>query len=82
MTPGDPEEVAGLCASCRHAQAIEGERSTFWRCSRHESEPERFPRFPELPVRRCPGYEEGDPDVARRGDEGGGSDEGRESPNV
>lgn len=65
MVPDDEAEV-GLCARCRHATAIEGERSTFWRCGRHEEEPERFPRFPETPVVDCPGHEEGEPERATR----------------
>lgn len=52
----------GLCANCGHAHAIEAENSTFYRCLLHESEPERFDRYPELPVRRCDGFEEGEPD--------------------
>lgn len=63
---GPPREDVGLCASCAHAEAIEGERSTFWRCRRHEEEPERFPRFPEIPVLECAGYDEGEPAVADR----------------
>jgi hypothetical protein len=26
-------------------------------CRRSRTEPERFPRYPRLPVERCPGYE-------------------------
>jgi hypothetical protein len=62
MAP-DEDEV-GLCARCSWATAIEGERSTFWRCRRHEEEPHRFRRFPELPVLECPGHEEGEPERA------------------
>lgn len=62
----DDATEPGLCASCRHAEAIQGARSTFWRCGRHEDEPERFPRFPEVPVVECAGYEEGEPEVAER----------------
>lgn len=53
---------AGLCATCRHAHVIEAEASTFYRCLRHEDEPERFPRYPELPVDACEGFERGEPE--------------------
>lgn len=59
---GDAMAEAGLCAGCRHAHVIEGRESTFYRCKRHEDEPQRFPRFPELPVRECEGHEEGIPE--------------------
>lgn len=48
----------GLCETCRHAQRIDAARSTFWLCGRARVEPERFPRYPRLPVRACPGYEQ------------------------
>lgn len=53
---------AGLCAECKHAHAVEAERSTFYRCLLHEQAPERFDRYPELPVRSCDGFEEGEPE--------------------
>ena len=31
--------------------------STFSLCQRSKTEPERYPRYPRLPVARCPGYE-------------------------
>lgn len=48
----------GLCGSCRHAQVVEGARSTFWRCGMHDEDPERFPKYPPMPVVECGGYEE------------------------
>ena len=48
----------GLCARCRHARAQTTTRgSTFWRCLRAETDA-RFVRYPALPVRDCPGFDE------------------------
>jgi amidase len=49
---------AGLCDSCRHQQLVRNTRgSAFSLCRRSRSEPERFPRYPRLPVTDCDGYE-------------------------
>jgi hypothetical protein len=49
---------AGLCDSCRHQQIVRNTRgSVFSLCRRSKTEPERFPRYPRLPVTGCPGYE-------------------------
>jgi hypothetical protein len=49
----------GLCDSCRHQQVVRNTRgSTFSLCRRSKTEPDRFPRYPRLPVKRCPGYEQ------------------------
>lgn len=51
-------QPAGLCDSCRHQQRVPNTRgSVFSLCLRSRSEPERFPRYPRLPVVECPGYE-------------------------
>ena len=50
--------AAGLCNSCRHQQIIRNTRgSVFSLCRLSREEPERFPRYPRLPVRECAGYE-------------------------
>jgi hypothetical protein len=52
------EQTVGLCARCRHAHRQSTRRgSTFWRCQRAETDA-RFTRYPRLPVRVCPGFEE------------------------
>jgi hypothetical protein len=52
------EPPAGLCNSCKHQQVVRNTRgSVFSLCRRAKDEPERFPRYPRLPVRACPGYE-------------------------
>ena len=58
---------AGLCDACRHQQLVRNTRgSVFSLCRRSRSEPERFPRYPRLPVNRCAGYE-GRPTAAAPG---------------
>jgi hypothetical protein len=49
---------AGLCDRCRHQQIVRNTRgSVFSLCRRSRTEPERFPRYPRLPVEKCPGFE-------------------------
>ena len=56
MSDAPPE--AGLCNRCRHQQVVRNTRgSVFSLCRRSRTEPDRFPRYPRLPVLRCPGYE-------------------------
>jgi hypothetical protein len=56
--------AAGLCDSCRHQQVVPNTRgSVFSLCRRSRTEPDRFPRYPRLPVLRCPGYEAAPPEV-------------------
>jgi hypothetical protein len=47
--------------------------SVFSLCRRSRDEPERFPRYPRVPVVRCSGYERGEP-------EGGETDRGQPVP--
>ena len=63
MTP------AGLCDACRHQQLVPTTRgSVFSLCLRSRTQPDRFPRYPRLPVRDCAGYEAvpEDAEAARR----------------
>jgi hypothetical protein len=48
----------GLCTTCMHGQRIDHPRggAGYWRCGRSSSNPD-YPRFPRLPVVRCPGHE-------------------------
>jgi hypothetical protein len=51
----------GLCGDCQHARRIVSAKgSSFWLCQRAVSEPERFKKYPALPMRACDGF------VARR----------------
>jgi len=57
----DLEQKVGLCARCLHARTQETKRgSVFWRCLRAETDA-HFVRYPALPVRACPGFEESAP---------------------
>jgi hypothetical protein len=48
----------GLCDSCRHQKLIRNTRgSTFSMCLRSKDEPERYPKYPRVPVTACRGYE-------------------------
>ncbi|HVX43185.1 MAG TPA: hypothetical protein VHC49_04850 [Mycobacteriales bacterium] len=47
----------GLCARCRYALLRPTRRgTTYLRCTRAEWD-ERLAKYPRLPVRSCPGYE-------------------------
>jgi hypothetical protein len=50
---------AGLCETCVHQRLVRNTRgSEFSLCERSKTEPDRFPRYPRLPVEQCAGYEE------------------------
>ena len=52
-----PHPAAGLCDSCRHQRLVPNTRgSVFSLCERSRTEP-AYPRYPRLPVLRCPGWE-------------------------
>jgi hypothetical protein len=53
-----PPPGAGLCNSCRFQRLVHTTRgSTFSLCERSKLEPDRYPRYPRLPVTACSGYE-------------------------
>lgn len=48
---------AGLCEACLHQQVIRNTRgSRFSLCRRSKTE-DAYPRYPRVPVLRCPGFE-------------------------
>ena len=50
----------GLCGGCVHARIVETAReSRFVLCELSRTDP-RFPRYPNLPVLACDGFEAGD----------------------
>ena len=54
--PGGSGPPVGLCDSCRHQQLVPNTRgSVFSLCLRSRTEPDRFPRYPRLPVHECDG---------------------------
>jgi len=47
----------GECGTCRQAQVVSSSRgSTYFLCLRARTDP-RFPKYPALPRRQCPGYD-------------------------
>jgi hypothetical protein len=49
---------AGLCDTCTHQKLIRNTRgSTFSMCERSKDEPERYPKYPRVPVTACAGYD-------------------------
>ncbi len=57
----------GLCDSCRQQQVVRTTRGSSFSLCRRSREDGRYPRYPRLPVLRCPGYD-------ARGDEASGHD--------
>jgi hypothetical protein len=52
-----PTPSAGLCETCAHHRLVESRRgSRFHLCERSRDDPS-FPRYPQLPVVECRGYE-------------------------
>lgn len=46
----------GLCGACLHVRIVETRTgSRFYRCGLSDVDP-AFPRYPRLPVLRCPGF--------------------------
>ena len=59
---GTEDRAVGLCGRCRHRRLVRNRRgSTFHMCERSSTDA-RYPKYPPLPVLRCEGYEEADPD--------------------
>ena len=61
----DPQ-AAGLCASCRHVRVVATPRSQFLLCERSRTDP-TYARYPRLPMRECPGYEQAEPSAGAAG---------------
>ncbi|HEX2871309.1 MAG TPA: hypothetical protein VHP33_08635 [Polyangiaceae bacterium] len=48
----------GVCTACQHARrVVSAKGSSFWLCGRAADEPERFRKYPALPVLSCAGFE-------------------------
>ncbi len=53
----------GLCSVCLHGRQVASRRgSVFWLCELAVRDP-RFRKYPALPVLRCTGFKENDPDA-------------------
>ena len=63
MAPARPS--AGLCDACVHQRIVKTARgSSFSLCERSRNDP-AYPRYPRLPVERCPGHEPPEPAADR-----------------
>jgi hypothetical protein len=51
----DPSHVS-LCLDCVHAKRVEGKEDTFYSLCELSFANRTFPKYPRLPVLRCPGY--------------------------
>ena len=59
VTEPHADPRVGLCSLCAHARVVRsGKGSTFWLCDRARLEPTLYRKYPPVPVRSCPGYEE------------------------
>ena len=52
-----PAPPVGLCDSCHHQRVVRTTRGSSFSLCRRSKEDDRYPRYPRLPVRSCPGYE-------------------------
>lgn len=48
---------AGLCSGCAHSRVTGNRRGSIFRLCRLSVHDARYPRYPRLPVTRCPGFE-------------------------
>ncbi len=49
--------MASLCDSCAYQQVVRNTRgSVFSLCRRSRDEPERYPKYPQMPVLHCVGF--------------------------
>jgi hypothetical protein len=56
--------ASGLCGRCVHArEVVSGRGFGFVLCGRSREDP-LYPRYPRLPVLRCPGFEPPPPSAA------------------
>ncbi|MBM4159614.1 MAG: hypothetical protein FJ217_00800 [Ignavibacteria bacterium] len=61
MTTNDSFPHVGLCERCRHSTIItSAHESRFYLCELSAAD-QSYPKYPRLPVLRCPGFEERDP---------------------
>ncbi len=53
---GTLEGDAGLCADCRHLVRVETHRGAVYVLCGFSKQDPSFPKYPPLPVRRCPAH--------------------------
>jgi hypothetical protein len=58
------QQPAGLCDRCRHQKVIRNTRGSSFSLCQRAREDDRYPKYPRLPVVRCPGFEPRQPRAA------------------
>ena len=53
----------GLCGACRHSRVIQTARGSIFRLCERSTSDSRFPRYPNLPVLECVGFQPVDPKI-------------------
>jgi hypothetical protein len=48
---------ASLCDTCLHQKLVPNTRGSVFSLCLRSREDERYPRYPRMPVLRCPGYQ-------------------------
>ena len=75
--PSAADPRLGLCARCLHARKIRSSKaSDFLLCERSTTDA-RYPKYPRLPVRACPGFTLGAEGRGEGEGEGGKVKEGK-----
>ena len=59
----DNPKHAGLCGSCRSARLISSAKGETYYLCKLSADSEMYPKYPRLPVLRCPGYAVAEPGV-------------------
>ncbi len=51
-------QAVGLCSTCEQSRRVASSKgSVFWMCAKATTDP-RYLKYPPLPVRHCPGFEQ------------------------
>jgi len=58
--------TAGLCDHCCHQRVIRNTRGSSFSLCERALEDDRYPKYPRVPVLRCPGFQEREERAAPR----------------
>jgi hypothetical protein len=56
----------GLCDHCLHQRVVRNTRGSSFSLCRRSTEDKRYPKYPPIPVLRCPGFERRQADAGER----------------
>jgi len=59
------QQRVGLCVECRHMRRIVSDRDAVFFLCRLSATDASFPKYPRLPVLRCPGFDPESTDKSR-----------------